>query len=127
MEENRRIVETLRAHPDLMCKPILFLLNKKDLPEAVDEMTFSENFQLHTMACENKTDIRVEGVCAVKGVGKEIDPMIVEGVSWLIERVFSRYEQLNKEIEIALKLLKERQAQEKLARQHRLAILANAA
>jgi hypothetical protein len=42
-----------------MYKPILFLLNKKDLPEAIDEMAFSEYFSLHTMACENKTDIRV--------------------------------------------------------------------
>lgn len=59
VEENKRVVDELRAHPDLMYKPILFLLNKKDLPEAVDEMSFSEAFSLHTMACENKTDIRV--------------------------------------------------------------------
>lgn len=59
MDENKRVVETLRSHPDLMYKPILFLLNKKDLPGAMDEMTFSDNFNLHTMACENKTDIRV--------------------------------------------------------------------
>jgi GTPase SAR1 family protein len=84
MDENKKLVDSLRAHPDLMYKPILFLLNKKDLPDAVDEMTFSENFALHTMACENKTDIRVvsngdfckliplfkEGVCAIKGHGR---------------------------------------------------------
>lgn len=50
--------------------------------------------------------------------------MIVEGISWLIERVFSRYEQLNREIETALKQLSEKQAHERLQRQHRLANLA---
>ncbi|KAI6225057.1 hypothetical protein M3Y99_01377600 [Aphelenchoides fujianensis] len=115
----------LREHPDLMFKPILFLLNKKDLPEAMDEMAFSEHFALHTMACDNKTDIRVEGVCAVKGHGKDIDPMINEGIHWLIERVMARYEQLHKEIDLAEKRLKERQARERLERQHRLARLAN--
>ncbi|KAI6174843.1 ADP-ribosylation factor-like protein 13B [Aphelenchoides bicaudatus] len=125
LDENKRIIDSLRAHPDLMYKPILFLLNKKDLPEAVDEMSFSEQFSLHTMACENKTDIRVEGVCAIKGHGRDIDPMITEGVGWLIERVLSRFDQLNKEIETALKALKERQAHERLQRQHRLATLAS--
>jgi hypothetical protein len=124
MEENKQVVNKLREHPDLMYKPILFLLNKKDLPEAIDEMAFSEMFALHTMACDNRTDIRVEGICAVKGHGKEIDPMIVEGVGWLIERVLARYDQLNKEIEAALKVLKEKQAHERLQRQHRLANLA---
>lgn len=65
-----------------------------------------------------------EGVCAIKGHGRDIDPMITEGVGWLIERILSRYEQLNKEIEVALKQLKERQAHERLQRQHRLANLA---
>lgn len=46
-------------HKDLVGKPILFLLNKKDLPEAIDEMQFSEQFELHNMAKRNKTDIRV--------------------------------------------------------------------
>jgi ubiquinone/menaquinone biosynthesis C-methylase UbiE len=50
--------------------------------------------------------------------------MITEGVGWLIERILSRYDQLNKEIEVALKHLKERQAHERLQRQHRLANLA---
>ncbi|KAI6222205.1 hypothetical protein M3Y95_00960100 [Aphelenchoides besseyi] len=125
VDENKKVVDSLREHPDLMSKPILFLLNKKDLPEAMDEMTFSEQFSLHTMACDNKTDIRVEGICAVKGYGKEIDPMIVEGINWLIERIYARYDQLHKEIETALKHLKERQARERLERQHRLATLAN--
>jgi hypothetical protein len=59
-----------------MEKPILFLLNKKDLPEAMDELQFSERFKLHSMAKKNKTNIRVEGVCAVKGTGKEIDQVL---------------------------------------------------
>lgn len=61
IEENRQMVQTLVEHKDLVGKPILFLLNKKDLPEAMDEMQFSEQFELHNMAKRNKTDIRVVG------------------------------------------------------------------
>lgn len=57
--ENMELVNGLVERAELMHKPILFLLNKKDLPGAVDEMEFSERFQLHEMAKRNKTDIRV--------------------------------------------------------------------
>ena len=72
-QENQQVVDSLQDVPELAGKPILFLLNKKDLPEAMDEMQFSERFKLHSMAKRNRTDIRVEGVCAVKGTGKDID------------------------------------------------------
>ncbi|KAL3108557.1 hypothetical protein niasHT_015479 [Heterodera trifolii] len=122
ISENKKMVDSLVGLPDLLGKPILFLLNKKDLPEALDEMQFSERFNLHSMAKQNKTDIRVEGICAVKGTGKEIDQVIVEGLEWLIEKVLDNYDNISKGVEKALKELKERQAQERLQRQHRLAL-----
>ncbi|KAL3090825.1 hypothetical protein niasHS_007200 [Heterodera schachtii] len=122
ISENKKMVDSLVGLPDLLGKPILFLLNKKDLPEALDEMQFSERFNLHSMAKQNKTDIRVEGICAVKGTGKEIDQVIVEGLEWLIEKVLDNYDNISKGVEKALKELKERQAQERLERQHRLAL-----
>uniref|UniRef100_A0A914GX87 ADP-ribosylation factor-like protein 13B n=1 Tax=Globodera rostochiensis TaxID=31243 RepID=A0A914GX87_GLORO len=125
ISENKKMVDSLVGLPDLHGKPILFLLNKKDLPEALDEMQFSERFNLHAMAKSNKTDIRVEGVCAVKGTGKEIDEVIVEGLEWLIEKVLDNYDNISKEVGKALKALKERQAQERLERQHRLALSAS--
>ena len=64
-----------------------------------------------------------EGVCAIKGHGKEIDPMIKEAIGWLVEKVGARYELLHKEIETAVEALKERQSRERLDRQHRLAHL----
>ncbi|KAH7724879.1 ADP-ribosylation factor family protein [Aphelenchoides avenae] len=126
IEENRQMVQTLVEHKDLVGKPILFLLNKKDLPEAMDEMQFSEQFELHNMAKRNKTDIRVEGICAVKGFGKDMDPMIADGIEWLIERIVDRYATIEKGVEAALRALKERQEQERSERQHRLAALAAA-
>uniref|UniRef100_A0A915DCN0 ADP-ribosylation factor-like protein 13B n=1 Tax=Ditylenchus dipsaci TaxID=166011 RepID=A0A915DCN0_9BILA len=124
LAENKRIVDSLVERPELMGKPILFLLNKKDLPEAIDEMQFSDRFELHNMAKSNKTDIRVEGICAVKGSGKEMDAVISEGVEWLIERVVENYTNIEKGVQAALKTLQERQAQDRLERQHRLAMLA---
>uniref|UniRef100_A0A914D578 ADP-ribosylation factor-like protein 13B n=1 Tax=Acrobeloides nanus TaxID=290746 RepID=A0A914D578_9BILA len=123
-EENRRLVNQLAEVPELMGKPMLFLLNKKDLPDAIDEIQFSEQFELHKLAKRNKTDIRVEGVCAVKGHGKDIDHTIVDGFDWMIERILDKYTQIDKGVKAALEALKERQAQERLERQHRLAALA---
>ena len=124
LQENKSMVDSLCDVPELQNKPILFLLNKKDLPEAMDEMQFSERFGLHSMAKRNRTDIRVEGVCAVKGTGKEIDQVIVEGLEWLIEKILDNYDQISKGVEQALKKLREKQAQERLERQHRLALAA---
>lgn len=59
MAENRRMVDTLVGRQELIGKPILFLLNKKDLPEPIDEIQFSDKFELHNMAKINKADIRV--------------------------------------------------------------------
>lgn len=125
LHECKQTVDALCELPELMGKPILFLLNKKDLPEAMDEMQFSERFNLHQMAKRNKTDIRVEGVCAVKGTGKEIDQVIIEGLEWLIDKVLDNYDTIAKGVEQALKRLRERQVQERLERQHRLAVAAS--
>ncbi|CAD5205499.1 unnamed protein product [Bursaphelenchus okinawaensis] len=121
MQENREVLRQLRGNRLLQGKPILFLLNKKDLPDAVEEMQFSDEMDLHNMAIENRTDIRVERVCAVKGIGRDIDPLITDGLCWLLDRLLSRYDQLNQAVEAAVQALKERQAQERLKRQHRLA------
>lgn len=48
--------------------------------------------------------------------------VIVEGLEWLIEKVLDNYDNISKGVEKALKELKERQAQERLERQHRLAL-----
>lgn len=56
----------LKEQPHVIGKPILFLLNKKDLPEAIDELRFSEMFELHEMAKRNKADIRVVTIFSYK-------------------------------------------------------------
>ena len=60
--ENMRVVEALSEAPDLIGKPILFFLNKKDLPDSLEEIQFSELFKLHNMTKKNKADIRVVGL-----------------------------------------------------------------
>lgn len=48
--------------------------------------------------------------------------MILEGLEWLIEKILDNYENISKGVEQALKKLREKQAQERLERQHRLAL-----
>ncbi|KAI1717667.1 ADP-ribosylation factor family domain-containing protein [Ditylenchus destructor] len=124
LAENKEIVDSFAERAELVGKPMLFLLNKKDLPEPIDEMQFSDRFELHNLAKTNKTDIRVEGICAVKGSGKDIDAVITEGLEWLIERITDNYVNIEKGVQAALKALQERQAQDRMERQHRLAMIA---
>jgi len=122
--DNVKMVESLTEVPELVGKPILFFLNKKDLPESLDEIQFSDRFGLHNMAKRNKADIRVEGICAIKGTGKEMDSSIIEGIEWITERILDNYENISKGVNEALRKLRERQIQERLERQHRLAVMA---
>lgn len=57
--ENKTLINLLKKQSDVIGKPFLFLLNKKDLPGAIDELQFSEIFELHEMAKQNKANIRV--------------------------------------------------------------------
>lgn len=49
--------------------------------------------------------------------------MIVEGLEWLIDKVLDNYEGISKGVDQALKRLRERRTQERLERQHRLALV----
>lgn len=62
-----------------------------------------------------------EGICAVKGTGKEMDLVIGESMEWLVDRINANYSVIDKGVTAALKVLRERQAQDRLERQHRLA------
>ena len=123
MEKNKQILEALGKTQDLKGKPFLIFLNKKDLPEAVDELQFSDDFKLHSLAKEIGAGIRVESVCGMHGTGKNIDPGIIDGLEWLIDQILVKYVEIEKGVQVALTKLKERQMQERLERQHRLAAL----
>jgi hypothetical protein len=58
-----------------------------------------------------------------KNIYKLIIKVIIEGMEWLIDKILDNYENISKRVEQALKKLRERQAQERLERQHRLAIM----
>uniref|UniRef100_A0A7E4UPU5 ADP-ribosylation factor-like protein 13B n=1 Tax=Panagrellus redivivus TaxID=6233 RepID=A0A7E4UPU5_PANRE len=124
MEQNKEYLQEYQQFPELQGKPLLILLNKKDLPDAIDEMQFSDECGLHKMAKKIGAGIRVESVCAVQGTGPMIDPCILDAFDWLIDQVLSKYDDIEKGVATALVKLKERQSQERLERQHRLAAIA---
>lgn len=65
-----------------------------------------------------------EQVSARRGIGKDVDPALVEAFEWFIEQIHNDYNEIDKGVQAAVKLLKERQDQAKLDRQHRLAQIA---
>lgn len=123
MDINRQMLEKLGSCQDLQGKPFLIFLNKKDIPNAIDELQFSDDCKLHSLAKQIGAGIRIESVSAIQGTGKEIDTAIIDGFDWLIDQILNKYADIEKGVQIALIKLKQKQSQEKLERQHRLAVL----
>lgn len=71
-EENREQIRLLRGHLDLKKKPVLFFLNKKDLPDAVEELAFTQEMDLHSMANDNKTSVNVVSSSRIEYNGIEL-------------------------------------------------------
>uniref|UniRef100_A0A0R3S4K0 Uncharacterized protein n=1 Tax=Elaeophora elaphi TaxID=1147741 RepID=A0A0R3S4K0_9BILA len=55
------------------------------------------------------------------GSGKMMDGTLKDGFEWLLEQIYHNYEELQKRVNEALEKLKNRQAEERIRRQHHLA------
>lgn len=60
MDENKRLLKSFQdIKQQLSRKPFLILLNKSDLPGAMDELHFSDECELHKLAKEISGCIRI--------------------------------------------------------------------
>lgn len=69
---------------------------------------------------------RLQEVCSAnQGTGNAMDGAIKDGFEWLLERIFDDFDRLEKGVNEALKILKQKQEEERIRRQHRLAAALN--
>ncbi|KAM3720484.1 ADP-ribosylation factor-like protein 13B [Dirofilaria immitis] len=121
IEESGRLLKDVISDEDLHNKPFLIILNKKDRERCIDEIQFSDRFNLHTLANQYQTQIRVEICQSNIGSGKMIDSTLKDGFEWLLEQIYHDYEILEKKVNEALEKFKRRQNEERIRRQHHLA------
>ncbi|VDO43015.1 unnamed protein product [Onchocerca flexuosa] len=121
VEESGQLLQNVISDEDLHNKPFLVILNKKDRERCVDEILFTDHFNLHRLANQYQTKIRIEICQSNVGSGKMIDSALKDGFEWLLEQIYNDYEVLEKRVNEALQNLKRRQNEERIRRKHHLA------
>lgn len=61
IEESGQLLKNVISDSDMNKKPFLIVLNKKDRERCIDEIQFSDRFDLHNLANRYQTQIRVVG------------------------------------------------------------------
>uniref|UniRef100_A0A0N5BEW6 ADP-ribosylation factor-like protein 13B n=1 Tax=Strongyloides papillosus TaxID=174720 RepID=A0A0N5BEW6_STREA len=117
------MVTAIISNPDMTGKPLLILLNKKDLGNSITEYDFCDKINLHQLASESGSHLKVLNCHALHGVGKNLDPIIHEGLEWLLEEIKTSYNSIDERVKQAVNELIKRQQDDKVKRQHRLAEL----
>lgn len=110
-------------NPDMIGKPMLILLNKKDLNNGLTEYDFCDKINLHQLASESGSHLKVLNCHALHGIGKNLDPIIKEGLEWLLDEIKTSYNAIDERVKLAIEELTKRQQEDKIKRQHRLAAI----
>ncbi|VDK88908.1 unnamed protein product [Litomosoides sigmodontis] len=121
IEESGQLLKHVISDDDLIKKPFLIVLNKKDRERCIDEIQLSDRFNLHNLANRYQTQIRVEICQSNLGSGKMMDEMLRDGFEWLLEEIYRNYDELAKRANEALESVKRRQNEERIRRKHHLA------
>uniref|UniRef100_A0A1I8EUL2 ADP-ribosylation factor-like protein 13B n=1 Tax=Wuchereria bancrofti TaxID=6293 RepID=A0A1I8EUL2_WUCBA len=106
IEESGQLLKDVISDMDLMNKPFLIILNKKDRGKCIDEIQLTDRFNLHNLANRYQTQIRIEICQSNAGTGRMIDVTLKDGFEWLLEQIYCNYEILEKRVNEALEKLK---------------------
>ncbi|XP_074864160.1 ADP-ribosylation factor-like protein 13A [Carettochelys insculpta] len=95
MEEARRTLGRLLAHPRISGKPLLLLANKQDKVDALLPCELIERLSLEKLVNENKSLCRVEPSSATKSLHKSQAQTILQGLRWLLHTITINYSVLS--------------------------------
>ncbi|XP_025034457.2 ADP-ribosylation factor-like protein 13A isoform X1 [Pelodiscus sinensis] len=99
MEEARRILGRLLAHPRISGKPLLLLANKQDRPDALLPSELIECLCLEKLANENKSLCRIEPSSAASSLHKSQSRTILQGLRWLLRTIAINYSVLSARVQ----------------------------
>uniref|UniRef100_A0AC35TRQ9 ADP-ribosylation factor-like protein 13B n=1 Tax=Rhabditophanes sp. KR3021 TaxID=114890 RepID=A0AC35TRQ9_9BILA len=123
LELAKELITKFAQHIEMVEKPILVFLNKQETEEHFDEHRFNDFAGLEQLAMATKCTFKVTRCSVKRGFGKTLDPAITAGMNWLIGEVVKNYDKLNVGVAAHLEMLKKKQQEDKIVREHRLALL----
>lgn len=102
LDECKKVFEDLLINENLAGKPVLLLANKQDKAGALDELDIVERLNVECLVNMQQCPTLVETCAAAapteNGRKRKIDPGINNGYRWLLRRIISDYETLNKRV-----------------------------
>jgi len=112
-EEARSMLFESVQHSMLENKPLLVMMNKRDLPEAVAEQEVAQALNLDQLKCPTW---RAQKCIATRlDEAQEVDAGVAEGLEWLSEAVFRNFSEIDERVECD-KLIQQQKEVEERAR-----------
>ncbi|XP_044885745.1 ADP-ribosylation factor-like protein 13A isoform X3 [Mauremys mutica] len=99
MEEAKRTLGRLLAHPRISGKPLLLLANKQDKVDALLPCELIECLSLEKLVNENKSLCRIEPSSATKSLHKSQSRTILQGLRWLLHTIAINYSVLSARVQ----------------------------
>uniref|UniRef100_A0A8C4WJA5 ARF like GTPase 13A n=1 Tax=Gopherus evgoodei TaxID=1825980 RepID=A0A8C4WJA5_9SAUR len=121
MEEAKRTLGHLLAHPRISGKPLLLLANKQDKVDALLPCELIECLSLEKLVNENKSLCRIEPSSATKSLHKSQSRTILQGLRWLLHTIAINYSVLSARVQqdsLDQKAPREQEAPRRATRAH---------
>uniref|UniRef100_A0A8C0GUU6 ARF like GTPase 13A n=1 Tax=Chelonoidis abingdonii TaxID=106734 RepID=A0A8C0GUU6_CHEAB len=121
MEEAKRTLSRLLAHPRISGKPLLLLANKQDKVDALLPCELIECLSLEKLVNENKSLCRIEPSSATKSLHKSQSRTILQGLRWLLHTIAINYSVLSARVQqdsLDQKAPREQEAPRRATRAH---------
>jgi len=127
LDASKKALEQDVQHEMLKGKPILVMANKQDLPQALSESDIATKMGftgVDSSSAFANTDFSIKKCTALPSKrGETADPVLMEGVEWLVTRIGAMYEKLHARVSKDVEKENEKKAMELKAREERVAIL----
>ncbi|KAK9881498.1 hypothetical protein WA026_016381 [Henosepilachna vigintioctopunctata] len=95
LDEAKEVLKSVLSHDKVSGKPLLFLANKQDSENALDEIDLHEKFDLEDIVNTYQCPTVIECCSATDSNKKKIDSGIIKGFKWLMNFIETNYEGLN--------------------------------
>ncbi|XP_018320943.1 ADP-ribosylation factor-like protein 13B [Agrilus planipennis] len=98
--EVRQVLSDLLLNKKISGKPVLFLANKQDQKDALDEIDLVEAVELEELVNKAQCPTLVKTCCATQTSNKaKLDPGIINGYHWLLNYIIRRYPSIHARVE----------------------------
>lgn len=117
IQEAEEVLKSVICHEKISGKPLLFLANKQDSENALDEIDLNEHFHFEEIVNHAQCPTLVETCSATELKNKnQIDAGLLKGYNWIINYINRNYDNLNDRVlgDIAQQELEEKRIRDEI-------------